>query len=248
MVVRREAWEMRKLTLGIATLTLVVALAAPSVAQAPQTTLIVKAQVIPNKAGTPKKPQGVKIRASVTYVHPEGFERKVVDRGYVLFPRHGDYNGDDYPRCTKRLLDRKGPKACPKKSYMGYITGDVYADTVITHPQIRVFNGGAKLALAHVTLYHPTLVKETIPVRIQELPRGKWKYKVSLRVPESLQIVAGVPIAPKRLYGTVGRGTWITTTSCPKSRRWEYEGKAFFTDGTTVTHRDSVPCRPASGG
>jgi hypothetical protein len=240
---------MRKLiTLGTIALTASVALVAPSAAQAPETEtfVIVKAKVIPNKAGTPKKPQGVKIRASVEFVHPDGVEPKIVERAQALFPRYGNYNGDDHVKCTKRLLDRKGPSGCPKKSQIGYVTGQVYADTVLTRPEIRVFNAGNKLALAHVTLYRPTLVKETIPVRIKELPRGKWKYKVSFSVPESLQIVAGVPIAPKELHGTVGRGNLIESTGCPKSRRWQYEGTAFFTDGTSVTHRDSVPCRPAS--
>jgi len=239
---------MRKLiTVAIATSMLAIALAVPSIAQAPPTTVIVKAQVIPNKAGTPKRPQGVKIRASVEFVHPEGYDPKVVARAQALFPRYGNYNGDDHVKCTKRILDRDGPSACPRKSQIGYVTGDVYADTVITHPQVRIFNAGSKLALAHVTLYRPTLVKETIPVRIKELPRGKWKYKVSFTVPEPLRIVVGIPIAPKELHGTVGRGNLIETTGCPKSRRWEYEGTGYFTDGTSVTHRDSVPCRPASG-
>ena len=229
---------------GVA-LALAAMLSVPTAAQAPPTTLIVKAEVIPNKAGTPKNPQGVKIRASVAFNQPDGFEPRVVDRGYMLFPKGGQYNGDDYPTCSKRVLDREGPSGCNPKSKMGYITGDVYADNVITHPQIRVFNGGAKLALAHVTLYHPTLVKETVPVRIKKLSHPKWKYKVSLDVPPSLEIVAGVPIAAKELHGTVGRGKWIATTNCPKSRKWEYEGKAYFLDGTTITHRDSVPCRPS---
>jgi hypothetical protein len=235
----------RLITFAIAPLALAATLAAPSIAQAPPTTLIVEAEVIPNKAGTPKHPQGVKIKASVTFVHPEGVEPKVVTKGYALFPKGGRYNGDDYPTCSKRLLDRKGPSACPEGSYMGSITGDAFADTIVTHPKIKVFNGGAKLALAHVTLYRPALVKEAIPVHVKKLRGGKWSYKASLSVPESLQIVAGVPIAVHELHGTIGRGTWIATTHCPKSRRWEYFGKAYFDDGTSVTHADSVPCRPS---
>jgi hypothetical protein len=237
---------MRKLTVLVAVAVAGAAiLAVPSIAQAPETVLKVDAEVIPNKAGTPKDPQGVKIRASVEFLYPEGYEPQPVDRGFVLFPKGSLYNGDDYPKCTKRLLDRKGPDGCPKGSFMGSITGDAYADTVVTHPRIKVFNGGTKLALAHVTLYNPALVKETVPVRIAKLNGPKWRYKASASIPESLQIVAGIPIAPKELHGTIGRGKWLATTFCPKSRRWEYEGKAFFADGTSVTHRDSVPCRPS---
>jgi hypothetical protein len=236
-----RAWT----TVVVAALAAAVVLAAPSTAQAPDIELKVDAQVIPNKAGTPKSPQGVKIRASVEILYPAGYDPQPFDHGYMLFPKGSLYNGDDYPKCSKRLLDRKGPTACPKGSFMGDITGDAYADNVITHPRIKVFNGGAKLALAHVTLYHPALVKETIKVRIAKLSHPKWRYKVSASVPESLQIVAGIPIAVKELHGTIGRGKWLATTFCPKSRRWEYEGVGFFADGARVTHRDSVPCRPS---
>jgi hypothetical protein len=226
---------------------LAAALSVPSIAQAPPVTLTVKAKVIPNKAGTPKNPQGVKIRASVEFFYPDGYDREPVDKGYMLFPKGGQYNGDDYPRCHPRRLARKGPSACPKRSFMGDIKGEVWADTVVTRPKIKVFNGGPKLALAHVTLYHPALVKEVVKVHVKKLRHRKWSYKASMDIPASLEIVAGIPIAPKKLYGTIGRGKWLATTHCPKSRRWEYMGKAWFTDGTSITHRDSVPCRPSGG-
>jgi hypothetical protein len=98
-----------------------------------------------------------------------------------------------------------------------------------------------------VTLYQPALVQTAIPIRIEQIPRGRWKYKASLRIPEVLQIVAGVPIAPRSIKGWVGRDELITTTSCPRSRRWHYETKVFFTVGEPYTYRDSVPCRPSGG-
>jgi hypothetical protein len=241
---------MRKsIAITTAVLTVAGALAVPSVAQSPpvQTTFKVDARVIPNKAGTPRDPRGVKIRASAVFTTPEGFERPVVTHGYTLFPKGGQYNGDDYPKCTKKILDRIGERGCPKKSFMGHIDATAYADTVITKPDIEVYNGGAKLALAFVTLYHPAFVQETIPVRIQKLKHPKWRYKASLTVPPSLQIVAGVPIAARSIKGTIGRGTWLATTHCPKSRRWPYRVKAFFDNGTDYTYDDSVPCRPSGG-
>jgi hypothetical protein len=238
----------RSVTFVVAVMALAAALAVPSIAQAPPVELKVNAQVIPNKAGTPKNPQGVKIKASVEFMYPAGYDREPVDKGYVLFPKGSQYNGDDYPKCDPRRLARKGPKTgCPKGSYMGEIKAEAWADNVVTYPQIFVFNGGAKLALAHVTLYNPALVKEVVKVHVKKLRHPKWQYKASADIPPNLEIVAGIPIAPKKLWGTIGRGTWLATTFCPKSRRWEYEGKGFFTDGTSVTHRDSVPCRPSGG-
>jgi hypothetical protein len=234
------------LALGISMLVVVAALAVPSVAQSPvQTTFTIDAGVVPNKAGTPKDPQGVKLEASMRFHTPEGVEKPMATRGYTLFPRHGDWNGRDYPKCDRRTLERDGPKYCPKASRIGFARASAYADTIITYPKIEIFNGGQKLALAYVTLYRPAFVQAAIPVHIQELPHGKWKYKASLRIPEFLQVVAGIPIAPRSIKGWVGRGKLITTTSCPRSRRWDYETKVFFTVGQPYTYRDSVPCRPS---
>lgn len=233
-----SAWVSMLVAVGV--------LAAPSVAQSPvQTTFTIDAEVVPNKAGTPKDPQGVKIRGSARFHSPPGVEPPVVTHGYALFPRNGDWNGGKFPKCTEAALDRRGVDACPKGSRIGHADATAYADNVVTRPDIEVFNGGQKLALAYVTLYNPAFVQEAIPIRIQKIRSGPWKYKASLKVPENLQVVAGVPIAARSIKGWIGRGKLITTTSCPKSRRWPYELKAYFTSGVPYTHRDSVPCRPS---
>ncbi len=233
--------------LGIVMAVMVAAHAALAGAQTPepQTTFTVDAKVVPNKAGTPRDPQGVKLKASVRFDVPQGVDPPIVTHGYTLFPRHGDWNGGRYPKCTEKILERDGPDYCPKRSRIGFARASAYADTIITRPKVEIFNGGQRLALAYVTLYQPALVQTAIPVHIKELPRGKWKYKVSLRIPEVLQIVAGVPIVPRSIKGWVGRGEIITTTSCPRSRRWPYETKVFYTVGEPFTYRDSVPCRPS---
>jgi hypothetical protein len=239
---------MRRLpVVGFAMLAVWVMPAAVAVAQTPQpqTTFTIKAKVTPNKAGTPKDPQGIKIEVSARVFTPEGFEKPIFTHGHALFPRNGDYNANLFPRCDKRTLDRDGPEACPKASRIGGGTASAYADTIITHPRIELFNGGPKVAFAYVTLYRPALVQTAVPARIQELPSGKWKYKVSIRIPEVLQVVAGIPIAARSFKGRVGRGDLITSTSCPKSRRWPFELKGYFSVGEPYTYRDSVACRPA---
>jgi len=239
---------MRKFLTLVFALALGVAVSATTLAQTvqtPVTTFEIDAKVIPNKAGTPKNPQGVKIRGSATVTTEEGYEKPIFTGGYTLFPKGGLYNGADYPKCTKRILDREGREGCPKKSFMGHLDATAYADTVITKPDIDVYNGGAKLALAYVTLYHPALVQEAIPVHIKKLKHPKWQYKASLTVPETLQIVAGVPIAARSIKGTIGRGEWLATTHCPKSRRWKYKAVGYFSPGGSYTYTDSVPCRPS---
>jgi hypothetical protein len=239
---------MRKFSIvGMVVSGVVAALAVGAIAQdgEVQTTFTVDAEVIPNKAGTPKDPQGVKIKASARFFSPEGVDPPIVTHGYALFPRAGDYNPQLFPRCDKRTLDRDGPDYCPDGSQIGAARASAYADTIITYPKIEIFNGGKKLAFAYVTLYQPALVQTALPARIEEIPRGIWKYKVSVKIPEVLQVVAGVPIAARSIKGWVGKGDLITTFACPKSRRWPYEVKTFFTVGKPYKYRDSVPCRPA---
>lgn len=212
------------------------------------TTFTAKASVTPNRAGTPKHPQPVVIRSSARAITEPGYERPIFQGGYALFPRHGNYNGDDFPRCSRRVLNLYGTERCPKHSRIGSGTGVAYADNVVTRPRIEIFNGGSKLALAYVTLYRPALVREAIPVRIKELPRGKWKYKASFSVPDVLQVVAGVPVAAGSIKIKVGRGNLLETTSCPKSRRWPYLLRGYFSNGSDYTYRDTAPCRPALPG
>lgn len=236
---------MRKFSIGAAVLGVVAVIAAAAFAQEIQTTFTIDAEVIPNKAGTPKDPQGVKIKASARFFSPQGVEPPVVTHGYALFPRAGDYNPQLFPRCSERTLNRDGPEACPEGSQIGAGRASAYADTIITYPKIEIFNGGKKLAFGYVTLYQPALVQVAVPARIEEIPSGMWKYKVSVKIPQVLQVVAGVPIAARSIKGWVGKGDLITSTSCPKSRRWPFEVKTFFTVGQPYTYRDSVPCRPA---
>ncbi len=212
------------------------------------TTFTAKASVTPNRAGTPKNPQPVVVRMSGEVVTEPGYEKPIFQGGYALFPRHGNYNGDDFPRCSREKLNRYGTDRCPKRSRIGSGTAVAYADEVVTRARIEIFNGGNKLALAYVTLYHPALVREPIPVRIQEFPSGKWKYKASVKVPMVLQIVAGIPIAAKSLELKIGRENLIESISCPKSRRWPYELRGYFSNGSDYTYRDSVPCKPSLPG
>jgi hypothetical protein len=239
---------MRKFSIaGIAVLAVVAAVAVGALAQDVQTTFTVDAQVIPNKAGTPKDPRGVKIKASARFFSPQGVDPPIVTHGHALFPRAGDYNPQLFPRCSERTLNRDGPEACPKNSQIGAARASAYADTIITYPKIEIFNGGKKVAFAYVTLYQPALVQIAIPARIEELPSGMWKYKVSVKIPRVLQVVAGIPIAARSIKGWVGKGKLITSTSCPKSRRWPFEVTTHFTTGKPYTYRDAVPCRPSGG-
>ena len=206
------------------------------------TKLTIRAKVTPNKAGTKKKPRGVKLRVRANWKHPAGVERPVVARAETWFPRGSLYNGHRYPRCTKRTMDRQGTAGCPKRSIMGRAGGLAWADDVRTKPDIVIVNGGRRMVWLYTTLYRPALVREAVPMRVRRT-RGRWAYKATIRVPRVLQVVAGVPVALARFNAVAGRGNWLATTFCPKSRRWRFKVRTHFMDGGSAQHSSSVRCR-----
>jgi hypothetical protein len=230
-----------------AILALLAAGTVPAVAQAPVSTITVDAEVIPNKAGTPSRPQGVMINSLTEIETPEGFEKPIVQVIDVYFPKGGVYNGGKYPSCSQRTMARnRGVSKCPKESIMGQGQGLAYADDVFTRPKITVVNGGADKVYFFTTLSNPARVQAPVLGRITK-PGGRWSYKLHVEVPKVLQVVAGVPIAAKQLRVTAGgkpwAKDWIATTFCPRDRLWRYHVDAFLSNGTVSRYDGTVPCR-----
>jgi hypothetical protein len=218
-------------------------LAVPSAAQTP-IEIDVDAEVIPNKAGTPEDPQPVTIKVHAELVSELGYERPIMTGGRVLFPRAGNWNGAKHPKCDLNTLSRQGLGACPKGSIFGKGVAKAWADTEITRPRITVVNGGATRVYFYTVLTNPARVRAPVVGRIKELRRGPWKYQLDYRVPEVLQVVAGVPITVTQLDITAGKGDYLVTTSCPKSRRWPYKAWVYLDDGRRPLVTGSTPCRP----
>ncbi|HEX2071034.1 MAG TPA: hypothetical protein VHF90_05235 [Thermoleophilaceae bacterium] len=237
---------MLKSTALVAALTsaILTAAAAPAGAQtgADQTKLTVKAQVTPNEAGSKRNPRGVRFSVQAAWDHPAGIERPVVAEAFAWFPRGSLYNGGKYPRCSKRTLMRDGPDRCPSKSLMGRATGVAYADTIRTKPRIVIVNGGPRQVWLYTTLYRPALVQSPVPMYIKRT-RGKWAYKTRIVVPKVLQVVAGVPVALTSFKASAGRGEWLATTGCPKSRRWRFKVRTEYAGGGSSEFTDSIRCR-----
>jgi hypothetical protein len=215
----------------------------------PDTELSAKARATPSKAGTKQDPRGLAIDATARIDVEPGFEPPIVTGVDLLIGKGLVWNGDDFVKCSKRVLDRSGPEGCPSKSIMGGAKVTARADTVVTHPDVVLVNGGSKRLFAYTTLYHPALVQETVVVKTTKLT-GKWAYRESFRVPRKLQVVAGVPIqmtaVKMRVGGKPYAREYMTSTSCPKGG-WRYKATAHYRfDATGETSKDtiegSIPC------
>lgn len=243
---------MRKLVALLVSLALGAILVAPSVAQAPITSVTVDANVTPSKAGTKRNPQGVKLSGKIQWKSEAGIEPPIVTAFDILISKGGVFNGGKYPKCAMSKVNRDGPDACPKKSIMGSATGSAFADDVITRPKVTFVNGGAKNICFYTVLTNPARVRTCVPGKVTKLSGDpKWGYRVKATVPEVLQVVAGVPIALRDLRWEAGGRSWakdwIATTSCPKSKKWPFQVETFYLyeDGSRSSSKfsDSVACR-----
>lgn len=240
-------------TLGLAAAAAVVAASfgvAPAAGQdeLPDTKLSAKVRATPSKAGTKREPRGLRIDATAKIGIEPGFEPPIVTGVDILVGKGLTWNADDYVKCSKRVLDRKGPKGCPRKSIVGDATATARADTVLTTADVVLVNGGWKRTFAYTTLYNPAFVEETIVVH-RTKASGRWAHRESFQVPENLQIVAGVPIqvtaAKMRVGGKPYARDYIVSTSCPKGG-WKYRAVAHYLFSTGATSQEridgSIPC------
>ena len=215
--------------------------AVPSVAQAP-IEIEVDAVVKPNKAGTKRHPQGVRLTVHARLVSPLGEERPIMTGGTVLFPKGAVWNGAKYPKCSKSTLERRGLRGCPKRSVFGRGHAKAFADTVVTRPRITIVNGGAKRVYFYTVMNNPARVQAPVVGRLKRR-RAPWAIQLDYAVPRVLQVVAGVPITVTEVHLTAGRGDIMATDYCPPSRRWRYEATVFVDDGRRPFIKGSVPCR-----
>lgn len=200
-------------------------------------------KVTPNKAGTPKHPQGINIDVKSTIDTPRDYDPPLAQTVDVWISKGGNYNGGKYPTCSPEAMDRKGIGACPKKAIMGHGTGKADADGVASIPDITVVNGGAHAVHFYTVLQHPARVQKTVSASITKLNSGPWGYKAHATIPRSLQIVAGIPLRAESLHAMFGREDWIASTYCPPDHKWRWHAEGHYSSGQVVPADGTIACR-----
>jgi hypothetical protein len=204
-------------------------------------------KVTPNKAGTPKHPQGINIDVKSTIDTPRDYDPPLAQTVDVWISKGGNYNGGRFPTCSPQTMERGGIGACPKHSIMGHGTGKADADGVASIPDITVVNGGASSVSFYTVLQHPARVQKAVTATIAKLKSGPWGYKVHASIPRSLQIVAGIPLRVESLHVNAGAKSyakdWIATTMCPSGHRWKYHVEVHYETGQVAKFDGGVTCR-----
>lgn len=228
--------------LAVAVAATAIASTAPAgIATTTSPSVTVKAKISPSRAGTRRHPRGVKLNTSIIWQSLGSAAQPVVQSFDILFPKGSLYNGANYPSCSYARLNAAGPASCPKGSIMGSGTGNAYADTVITHPQITVVNGGKTHVYFFTVLNNPARVQSPVVGTVSRAG-GKYAYKLHVVVPPVLQVVAGVPIELTYLHVTAGKKAWLATTGC-RGGHWPFSVSTGYSTGGSANYTASIHCR-----
>ncbi|WP_026910502.1 hypothetical protein [Patulibacter minatonensis] len=208
------------------TATMSIAAVAPSYAQTPdaKTTITVKPSVSPTKAGTKAKPRSVNLGININWktAGPDGSDKPIVQKLVIDFPKGSLYLGGKYPSCTEAKLNQGLPKEVCPKAIVGKGTGLAWADTAKTKPKFTLVNGGASKMFLYTELTNPAVVNSPVPGVVKK--GGKYGgYRLTLTVPQELQVVAGTPISLISANVKTNAKNWLATTSCPKNGKWPYQ-------------------------
>jgi hypothetical protein len=203
-------------------------------------TAVVK--VTPNKAGTPRHPQGVKVDVRAKIHIPLDYDPPLVQDVSIWTSKAGNYNGAKFPICSFRELDRNGLKNCPERSIMGHARVTASADGTRSYPQVTIVNGGARHIYFYVVLSSPARVRQPIDATITKLTSGRWAYRLDFRIPRNLQIVAGVPLRAEAFHATFGREDWLATTYCPPDHKWRWHAEGHYSSGQVVPANGTIAC------
>jgi hypothetical protein len=200
-------------------------------------------KVTPNKAGTPAHPQGVRTDVRGTIDIPHDYDPPLVESVTIWIGKGALYNGAKFPICNFQALQRSGPGICPTRSIMGHATFKADADGVTTYPKATIINGGATKVYIYAMLSQPARVREALAMTVTKLPSGPWTYRLHLKIPRKLQIVAGVPLRAEAFHIVAGREDWFASTFCPADRKWRWRAEGRYASGQIVPISGTVACR-----
>jgi hypothetical protein len=207
----------------------------------PFRSLEVDVEVEPDEAGTEERPQGVTVDLRLALGAPRAVEPPLLKEAEIRFPVGTRYGGGEFPTCAEATLERRGPEACPPDSVMGRGTLKARADTAAVSGRVTVVNGGAERLYFWTEISSGVRVAAPIVGTVSQDSKP-WAYRLGLKVPRELQIVAGVPIALQEVKVSAGRGRWLSTTSCPDDGTWDFEGSAGFAGGGSAVRTTTVGC------
>jgi hypothetical protein len=225
-------------------------LAAPAAAQ---TKVDLDGSLSPLIREVPKRPPSMTLRMEAHFSgdKPPSNLPPILDRSVIHFPYGSALNSRLFPSCAPAIIDRRGPRACPRLSRIGAGRAIGVGDDVVQRIRVTLYNGrGGRSVVFHLVGNNPLRINTAFNAPIVRLRGGRWNYRLTIPVPESLQVVAGVELALREFVSTVratrrvrGRSRgYIEAWACPPGARVPLRGLFQFLDEAPVTVNSWIGC------
>ncbi|HWN07038.1 MAG TPA: hypothetical protein VNO53_07725 [Steroidobacteraceae bacterium] len=227
------------------------AAAIPSAAQA-ETQVQLDGRLSPVIREVPRQPPSMTLRMTARFIGDgPGFQPPILDHSVIRFPYGSRLNNRLFPHCDPALINRRGPDVCPSGSLIGRGYANVFADTERQRLTVRMFNGrDGKSIVFYFHGSNPARVDVAFAAPLRRLRGGMWNYVLNVPVPETLQVVAGIPIYVREFVSTVGatrrvngrRLGFIEAWSCPPGGQAPVRGDFDFLESDPVGVRSWIRC------
>jgi hypothetical protein len=180
-----------------------------------------------------------------------GVEPPILDRSVIRFPFGSTLNNRLFPACEAALINRRGPEACPRGSLIGRGHALVFADTERQRLTVRLFNGRRGRSIVfYVHGTNPARVDTAFAAPLRRRHGGRWNYVLTIPVPGTLQVVAGIPLHVAEFVSTVGatrrvrgrRRGFIEAWACPPGAQVPVRGEFEFLQSTPVQVSSWIRC------
>jgi hypothetical protein len=235
--------RMVRWTVVTATALSVAAGAVALAADGPTASLDIK--VSPAKGGTKRHPKAVKLDVIVRTNTPAGRARPTITRAVIDFAKGSRFNGGKFAHCSKALLNSRGPGACPKKAKVGSGHVKAFASTVLTKPKVTAFNGPGKNKIElYLKLDSPVRIAQALEGTISKAS-GPYGLRLTVPVPKSLQVVAGLPVALTYFETDITKAGYLGAVGCPKNHTWPFASVLTTKTGAQLRATTSVHCKKA---
>jgi hypothetical protein len=225
--------------------------AIPGAAQA-ETQVQLDGRLSPVIREVPRQPPAMTLRMTARFIGDgPGFQPPILDHSVIRFPYGSRLNNRLFPHCDPALINRRGPDVCPRGSLIGRGYANVFADTERQRLTVRLFNGrGGRSIVFYFHGTNPARVDVAFAAPLRRLRGGMWNYVLNVPVPETLQVVAGIPIYVREFVSTVGatrrvngrRRGFIEAWSCPPGGQAPVRGDFDFLESAPVGVRSWIRC------
>jgi hypothetical protein len=233
----------RLAAIGAATAALA-GLAAPAALADHTQALDIGAQLVRQPAG---KPWIVNLQLGAVLGTSDGSSPSPVNHMVFSFTRGAKVHPEAFGTCTLKIIETKGPAACPHDSRLGGGTANAHALEQDFPAKMQVFNGPKAGKNRKILIYAVAL--STVQVFLEgtlKQTSGKYGYVLDLPVPR-IRTVGDMDAAITEFHATVGgigkKGVpFIEAPTACTGGGWPFAGTFTYADGGSGSASAAISC------